>query len=101
MHSSRMRTVHCSGHLGGGACPGGCTPPHPVDRQTLVKILPRSFRSQRGSLANSVAKELERLKKKSTVAQAKLIEEETSQEGNVNTYTFLLSLFVSVVRKTA
>ena len=25
MHSSRMRTVRCSGHLGGG-CPGGCLP---------------------------------------------------------------------------
>ena len=27
MHSSRMRTVHCSGRLGGGRClPGGCLP---------------------------------------------------------------------------
>ena len=27
MHSSRMRTVHSSGHLGGGSClPGGCLP---------------------------------------------------------------------------
>ena len=50
------------------------------DEQMSLTIL----RSERGSLANSVAKELERLKKKSTVVQAKLIEEETSQEGNVN-----------------
>ena len=49
MHSSRMRTVHCSGRLGGGGSaqggiclqgvsawgclPRGCTPP-PVDRMT-------------------------------------------------------------------
>ena len=47
-HSSRMRTVRCSGRLGGkGVCLGGggcqpvgclCTPPLlPVDRQTPVK----------------------------------------------------------------
>ena len=45
MHSSRMRTVRCSGRLGGGrclpkgglpercVCPGGCTPPT-VNRMT-------------------------------------------------------------------
>ena len=28
MHSSRMRSVRCSSHPGGGGClPGGCTPP--------------------------------------------------------------------------
>ena len=54
MHSSRMRTVRCSSHLGGGGeivCPGGCLPAGgwgclgfkegvhfpPVDRQTSVK----------------------------------------------------------------
>ena len=26
MHSSRMRTVHCNGHLGVGCLPGGCLP---------------------------------------------------------------------------
>ena len=40
MHSSRMRTVRCSGRLGeggcvcpGGVCPGGCVYTPPVDRQ--------------------------------------------------------------------
>ena len=36
MHSSGMRTVRCSGRLGGGGvCPGGVHPP--VGRQTIVK----------------------------------------------------------------
>ena len=54
-------------------------------------------RSERGSLANCVTKELERLKKKSTVAQGRLIEEETSAEGNV--IYLQLRLFLSVRNK--
>ena len=39
LHSIRMHTVRCSGHLGGDVCPGGCLPggvytSPPVDRMT-------------------------------------------------------------------
>ena len=40
-----MRTVRCSGRLtrGGDVCPGGCTPPRPVDKILDTRLLKHYF----------------------------------------------------------